>query len=353
MSLDAFESLRRTVQSNCHISDAHYAQGYSLCIYLLKMREFFRWEQGLSFADELPREVISDWLSERESCWDTLEGAEFEPLPVYGEQIAPFDGEAINARLLERGLVYSAGYGPGGKPLFFLGTLLRREQRDGLTILVSDSEHARDLAAPPAMLQGDTVFVRRESLRRTLWEMVEGWGWKRTDTLAGNALAPYDFAADPDAAIDAMTDTEIETVILHEIGEAHAGRVLGEAWHEMLADLGRSKAEFTARAVRDLIADCDTTLPALLARDDDRSLRLFMAAFTDLRKALFPELLAAYRDYRTHGDRSTLVAMVEAGHRRWTTTAERMLATWRTSPAEARSGLGEMLVGIAEAKATH
>ena len=43
--LDELQSLRRSVQRNCDISDAEFAQSYSLCTYLLKMRELYRWER--------------------------------------------------------------------------------------------------------------------------------------------------------------------------------------------------------------------------------------------------------------------------------------------------------------------
>jgi hypothetical protein len=39
-----------TVQKNCHISDAQYAGDYTLCIFLLKMREFYRWENQILSA---------------------------------------------------------------------------------------------------------------------------------------------------------------------------------------------------------------------------------------------------------------------------------------------------------------
>ena len=39
------KQLSDTVQLNCHISDARHAGNYTLCIYLLKMREFYRWEK--------------------------------------------------------------------------------------------------------------------------------------------------------------------------------------------------------------------------------------------------------------------------------------------------------------------
>ena len=78
-------------------------------------------------------------------------------------------------------------------------------------------------------------------------------------------------------AIDRLPpqNLEAETAVLHEIGEARAGELLGTEWEEMLLDLGRSRAEFTARAVRDHLADCLVTLPALLEHDDDRSLRFY------------------------------------------------------------------------------
>ena len=54
-----------TVQKNCHISDAQYAGDYTLCVFLLKMREFYRWEHGSAFADQPPRAEIGAWIAER------------------------------------------------------------------------------------------------------------------------------------------------------------------------------------------------------------------------------------------------------------------------------------------------
>jgi hypothetical protein len=41
-SSTAFHQLRDSVQRNCHLADAEHARDYSLCIYLLKMREYYR-----------------------------------------------------------------------------------------------------------------------------------------------------------------------------------------------------------------------------------------------------------------------------------------------------------------------
>ncbi len=37
--------LARAVQTNCDIADAHHAADMTLCVYLLQMREYFRWER--------------------------------------------------------------------------------------------------------------------------------------------------------------------------------------------------------------------------------------------------------------------------------------------------------------------
>ena len=50
----------KTVQHNCHIADALYAGDYTLCVYLLKMREMYRWEQGIDFNKMLTTDDVGD-----------------------------------------------------------------------------------------------------------------------------------------------------------------------------------------------------------------------------------------------------------------------------------------------------
>ena len=52
--------LALTVQQNCHITDALHASNYSLCIYLLKMREYYRWEHRLPFSEPLQKQLVGD-----------------------------------------------------------------------------------------------------------------------------------------------------------------------------------------------------------------------------------------------------------------------------------------------------
>lgn len=340
----AFASLRHAVQCNCHISDARHAGDYSLCIYLLKMREYYRWERGIGLTEALPRDAVGSWLSEREALWDDLAEAAYAPLPVYRERIAPFDEAAVNARLRSHGLVYGSGLGAGGKPLFFLGTLLSTERRDGLEVIVVADEHARDLAAPPAMLRDGTITVRRESLRRVLWERIEAWQWRQRDPRLGALLDAYGFTDDPDDALERMTEHEIETVVLHELGEARAGDRLGPDWERMLIALGRSKGEAYARAVRDHLADCLVTLPTLLERDDHAALAFYIASLDGPRKALFPRLAGC-----DAADPAGLRRTVDAGTRHWPRVAEALLATWRSSG----DGAGTSIAAQAEGAALH
>jgi len=56
-------------------------------------------------------------------------------------------------------------------------------------------------------------------------------------------------------------------VLLHEIGETEAGKLLGTQWKDMLNDIPRSKTELQMRTVRDHLADCLSTLPSLIEEE--------------------------------------------------------------------------------------
>ena len=113
------KQLANNVQINCHISDARHAGNYTLCVYLLKMREFYRWEQQHTFSDKLSKDDIGVWLTERETLWEQLEDKNYNLIQVNDEQHDPFDSHLINRVLVDNNLVYSGGYGIKDKPHFF------------------------------------------------------------------------------------------------------------------------------------------------------------------------------------------------------------------------------------------
>ena len=322
------QRLTATVQQNCDISDARYAGDYSLCVYLLKMREYYRWEQGYSLTAALPHDALGIWLSDREQRWQEMQGRPFMPLPINGHRVDPFSSGSINDELIPKGLVYGAGYGQFAKPHFFLGELLHREERDGFEILISSCELARDMVAPPAMFQGTTIYVRRESVRRVMWERVEEWRWHRSGKAMERALAGYGPTQDDEQLLEAMTEAEIETIVLHELGEGSASRALGPEWSDMLLAIAHSRAEIVARAVRDHLADALSTLPALLDSSRDASLHFYFASLRGMRRALYPELVAAYERWTEQGDRHTLRTTVLAGQEQWLQRARTMLSIY-------------------------
>ncbi|MBI5901484.1 MAG: hypothetical protein HZB40_19970 [Rhodocyclales bacterium] len=282
------------VQTNCDIADARHARDVSLCTYLLGMREFYRWEHQLPHGVMPPREEVGLWIAAREQRWESIASDDFVAVPVAGSAIDPFDADAVNAALAGSGLVYGAGIGRFRKPHFFLGELARDERRGDARLLVCGCEYARDVAAIPAASQGATLIVRREALHQWLWEKAEGWDQKQQDGALKSALLAYGYDIDPQAAIERMTEGEIETLVLHEEGELAAARVLGAGWQAKLASLGGKRAEIFARAVKDNLADCLVTLPGLLRRESTDSLHFWFATFEGLRREMFPRLQSAY-----------------------------------------------------------
>jgi hypothetical protein len=327
-SSNAFHQLRASVQRNCHLADAEHARDYSLCIYLLKMREYYRWEKGLALTQTISREDVGDWVMNREEFWDGMQEQEFQPIPVGTEHFDPFDEAGINDAIEADGLVYSSGFGRFGQAHFFLAKLESVRRFDGLTVYVSASEYARDLTAPPAMALGKRIFVRRESLRRSLWEMVDESRWSKTTKAITRALACYggDGNGDVEQAIERMTDGAIDTLTWHETGEVAAGEDLDPRWSEMLVAVTGIKTELCIRAVRDHLADCLVTLPALLERGDTGLIHLYFANLQGMRKELFPRLSAAYDRWLMDGALGEFRDLIPGARAHWQGIAREMLA---------------------------
>ena len=340
------QALIESVQHNCDIVDARHGSDYGICTYLMKMRELFRWQQRLPLGARLEKAAVGDWLTERENHLESLQEAEFVGLRVGDETVDPFDAEAVNQALADEGLIYSAGLVDGARPQFFLAELEQeRRAAEGFVLRVSGRELARCLNAPPAMTRGSTIFLRRESLRRFLWEKYESWSWNRPDNAMARALAHYPFETALGEALDAMTEAEMAVIEAHEHGEHQAGLRLGDAWEAMLHDLSLTPAELMARAVRDHLADCSHTLPMLMEAGREASLHLFMANLGAMRKRLCPGLQSAYADWLDSGDRAVFDAPVRAGADHWLGLAQRVLALHARDGSEAAKAIAAEIEG--------
>jgi len=318
------QALINDVQLNCNISDAQHAGNYTLCVYLLKMREFYRWEHQHSFNEKLSTEDIGDWLTARETLWQDIENDDYNAISIATNSYDPFDSHGINQSLLSDGLIYSGGYGIKEKPHFFLAELENKETINDYMIYISGKEYARDLTSPPAMSQNRTIYIRRESFKRLIWERTDEWRWNKPENAMARAIRCYDFENDLESALTRMTDNELDAAVLHEIGEIQAGENL-EGWHQMMTDISFTQAEIMARAVRDHYADTLHTLPTLIQHNNQASIHFYFANLTNMRKHIFPSLMQAYNHWCGNHDIAAIDKMVSSSLDHWKNIAAQML----------------------------
>ena len=191
------------------------------------------------------------------------------------------------------------------------------------------------MAVPAAALNHNTVFLRIDAMQRWLLDNVEIWGLSKANSALKAALDCYGFGDDVESKLAIIAEREGDTLILHELGEAMAGRLLGETWHEMLSSFRLRRYELLARALRDNVADCLFTLPELIARDKTCSLHFYFSNFDGLRRSLFPSLAEAYDRWHKNGDVLALHNAIEAGRTYWHIVAQGLLAAWVDNPAAA------------------
>ncbi len=340
---DLITRLTETVQTNCHISDARHGADYGMCVYLMRMREYFRWEKGHAFSARLDSSEIGDWLTDREALWDELVDDDYRPIELGGQCFDVFNEAAINTCLRDHGLVYGGGLVTAGKPQFFLARLEDYEQLNGADVYVAGRELARGLSAFPAMSRGSVILLRREALKRMVWEKLETWRWKRPDNALGRAFASDDFEHDLEGALQRMASGQSRFVLLHESGERFAGQVLGADWERMLLLLAGTRVELMLRAVRDFIADCHGPLPAMPEAGDDAAIHFYIGGLSNMRKHLFPALLDGYETWRMSGDRGVFSRLAAHGLRHWRQVAGDALEIYRHAPEQSEVLVGNML----------
>ncbi|TNF98792.1 MAG: hypothetical protein EP297_07180, partial [Gammaproteobacteria bacterium] len=329
------EKIKSAVQHNCDLADASHAGDYTMCTYLLKMREFYRWSAGIAQTDPLSSEDVTSWVQKQENYWLDLQNDEYQCIELSSDCLDPFDVEMINATLIPDGLVYSAGYGRGCRPMFFLGELLEQEVYEGYQVLIAAQEYARDLPALPAMAQNKMILVRFDSIRRMVWDAIEAWRWRKSpQDSTYKALSYYDFDNDEASSLNQMSSEEVESAIYHEIGEITASELLGDDWKEMLMGMAGTRMEFIARAVKDHLSDAMVTLPALIETGSWSSLHFYFSRMDPLRREMSPQVDIAYSNWCDSGELMNLVRLINKSRTHWLEVAEQMMQRYFHSGKE-------------------
>jgi hypothetical protein len=335
------EALRAAVQANCDIADARFAADLPLCQFLLQMRELYRWRHGLDFTTVPPREALGPWLAEREAVWADIEDQAFGVLPLAGVPTDPFDLDAVNARLNPAGWIYGAGWVDAGRPGFFLAELLEAEAGPP-AVRHCGRELARGLFAPPAALQGGhTIVLRRDALSRWLWMLWEGFALQRPSgpMAAWMQSQGVNDTAGFVVALPGLVDTAAGVLLWHERGEAQAAGVLEPGWSALRGSITDRRMTLRLRALRDLIADCSVTLPALLDDGAPAPIHFWFTTFEGMREGLLPDLGHGYAAWLRGDGGAALREVCTHAAKRLTTLATALLA--RPDPAAVGAALDE------------
>ncbi|MBX2884117.1 MAG: hypothetical protein KTR32_29450 [Granulosicoccus sp.] len=285
LSDDSLNTLQHTVQHNCAISDARHARDYSLCIYLLRMREYFRWDHNLPLLHSVDIDQVGNWVTDRELWWDEIEEQDYQPLHLNGIDFDPYDHKSINQRLIPQGLVYSAGIGRMGQPHFALTTLIDHRVENNIEYFDCGKELARDTVTVPAMAQGRQVFIRRDGIRRLLWEMYDDWCLHRKAGAMAAVVEYFDLRSDEtlDAKLNQASHHVASLFEAHERGEVEAGLLLGDDYSSITLSLAGTRAEHHFRATRDLLADTLCTWPLIIEQRSILYLDFWLAGLNGLR----------------------------------------------------------------------
>ena len=311
--------ITRQVLHNCNISDANNAGMYSICGLALRLRDLYKWEQGLPPWEEREPAEVLEWIEAKENKWDQYTDDDFGKISFNGKTFDPFDTIGINAVLEPQNIFYGAGFARALKPTFFLATIKDKSKIDGTTIYILERELARDLLTIPALTQDDCVLLRQDSARLFLWDSIF--------YIKKSARPALSFALEscgikdhePKALRPRLTSilaAQKETYIYHEIGELNDTVFDRDLWRKIIAAFPYSPVEYLARAVKDLLADTNSygTLQHIVKERKTASLAFFVAFLDGLPKEFFPELPAAFQEFTQTSDWSIINQAITSGY---------------------------------------
>jgi hypothetical protein len=304
-------SFLKTIKHNCDVSDARDNGIYSICTLVLKLRNLYKWENGLEPWQEPDSPVLLDWIAAKEEYWETLQEKSFSQIPVNGENVDPFLLPIINEYLSSDNHVYGAGYGRSMKAVFFIAEVLEDKMVEGCQALILGEEKARELSSPFAMLQDGVIYIRKEPLRFFFWDQIQDIN-PSCKVAMHQALACYGLLKDGCSfdreklidVFDTLIDQELDIFIYHEVGESQESLLGSDVLKKIIAAFPASALELVARAVKDILADTHPNglLGQILAREKKSSLGFYVSFLDGMRKHLCAEINEASKQFWESGD---------------------------------------------------
>ena len=303
------DSLAQQVQQNCRRADAAVAGRFALCGLLLRLRNLYKWEHGIEPWQEQDPGLVLEWVSQREDDWDAIDDLTPTPLDIDGKEYDPFDTEAVNAIVEPWGLIYGAGRVGGMLPVFFLGRLQRRWNREGLEVYLIGEELCADLFFLPGLRQDRAVYLRRQPLGYLVWDLIADP--RRSQQryvsfgLDGYGVSHRKLLENPTwDALEPVLEGELQAVLWHEIGESTSGEQAMDLLRRTAVEHSGSELEHFVRGVKDLLADTGPSgrLAHITAHKSQGALGFYPAWLHGFPRLMFPEIDAAVMESMKSGD---------------------------------------------------
>jgi hypothetical protein len=307
----ADNSFYHTVRHNCDVSDARDNGIYSICTLVLKLRNLYKWENGLEPWQEPDPPVLLDWIAAKEDYWEGVLDKPFLPLPIKSRTVDPFHLPEINAYLSPDGLVYGAGYGRSMKAVFFIAEILEDRVLEGCPVLILGKEKARELSSPFAMLQDGTIYIRKEPLRFFFWDQIQeinpSCRIAMQQALTCYGLTSQGCSLDRAKLIDifdTIVEQEMDIFVYHEIGESQENQLDSEMLKKIVGAFPATPLELLARALKDILADTHANglLSHIITREKKSSLGFYISFLDGMRKLLCPEINEAGKRFWENGN---------------------------------------------------
>ncbi|MDH3328657.1 MAG: hypothetical protein OEM01_05435 [Desulfobulbaceae bacterium] len=302
--------LIQTIQHNCDISDARDNGIYSICMLVLKLRNLYKWEQGIEPWDEPEPADLLNWIDTKENYWEKIIDEPFLPISLNGSAADPYDVAAVNELFAGRKILYGSGFGRSLKSIFFIADIIKEDSVEDIPVFILGREWAKELSSPFAMLQDGTIIIRREPLRFFFWDQIQEIRSSSKASLH-HALKIYDILTDGHLSqekfrdrLDTIVDNEIPIFIYHEVGEKMQQSFDSHTLRKIISIFPDSAIEYVSRAVKDILADTHPQgmISYIIRERREASLGFFVGFLAGLRKELFPQLTDSFNAFLENRD---------------------------------------------------